>query len=88
MAKVKEFVFEAAEAAFKTEITNGEERVKALADWQNFLKETETQYGPLGVVMAVDVYDEIADRSGQTWEDFASGRTWEELQAIYTPGQA
>lgn len=88
MAQVKEFIFEAAELAFKSEASNKETRPQALKNWTDFVKATQDEYGPIGVQMALDIYDEIADRSGQTWEDFASGQTWEQLQAIYTPGQA
>lgn len=83
MAKVKQFVFEAAEQAFKTESAADQNRAEAVRDWTNYIKTVETEYGALGVIMALDIFDEIADRAGQTWEDFSDGRTWEELKTIY-----
>jgi hypothetical protein len=83
MAQVKEFIFEAAELAFKAEAANKENRPAALKDWMDFVKATQDEYGVLGVQMALDVFDEIADRSGNTWEDFSFGYTYEDLLKIY-----
>lgn len=83
MAKVKEFYFEAAELAFKSENASPAKRPEALANWQTFLKDVETEIGNLGVIMAVDIYDQIADRAGDIWEDFIAGHTIDELKNVY-----
>lgn len=83
MAKVKEFYFEAAELAFKVENSPPAKRPEALANWQTFLNTVEEEIGKVGVIMAVDIFDQIADQSGDIWEDFIADFTIDELKAIY-----
>jgi len=84
MAAVKDFLYAAAEQAFKTESAPvGTKRDQAIRNWYDFITTTEEQYGVFAVQMALDIYDEIADRSGENWELFSNGLTWEELEGIY-----
>lgn len=67
MAAVKELVFEAIELAAACE-SGTNERYTALKAWTEFRKATVERYGEGINAFLVDIYDSIADRSGDFWE--------------------
>jgi len=71
MAAVKELVFEAMELAAACESENTD-RPQALKAWTDFRIEMTERYGDGINAMLIDIYDSIADRSGDYWE------LWEE----------
>lgn len=67
MAAVKELVFEAMELAAACE-SGYENRYKAIINWTAFCNTKVDQYGTGFMVFLSDIYDSIADRSGDYWE--------------------
>ena len=82
MAAVKEFYYEIAELAFKLE-KSLPNREQAYAAWDNRKEECVKEFGVEVTTLFWDIYDEVADRSGDFWELFAGDQTEEELTAIY-----
>lgn len=67
MAAVKELVFEAIELAAACE-EGHTNRAQALAAWTTFRNSMNDRYGSGIEAWLVDIYDSIADRSGEYWE--------------------
>jgi hypothetical protein len=87
MSATKNFIFEAAELAFMVEI-NHSARPAALKKWNDFQERSITKFGAEIQGWIVDIFDDIADRSGEYWEMFADEKTYEELTALYTKSVA
>jgi hypothetical protein len=87
MAAVKQFIFEAAELAFMVEMSD-QGRPEALKKWNEFVEKSLNKFGAEIESWIVDIFDDIADRSGEYWEVFAADSTFEELKALYTKSVA
>ena len=79
MAAVKEFIYEAAEYAFKREAG-----LISSSDFATYRVGILRNYGEETANMVMDIYDEIADRSGDAWDMFSSGEDWDTLIGYYT----
>jgi hypothetical protein len=67
MAAVKELVFEAMDLAAALELQDND-RPTALKAWTDFRLAMTDRYGEDINAMLIDIYDSIADRSGDYWE--------------------
>jgi hypothetical protein len=67
MAAVKEITFEAIDLAVACESENTN-RYEALSAWGDFRTEMVKRYGEDITAWLTDIYDSIADRSGDYWE--------------------
>jgi len=82
MAAVKDFMFEAAEFAFKREAG-----LILSSDFATYRVQILRNFGEDVANMVMDIYDEIADRSGDAWDMFSSGEDWDTLVGYYTKQQ-
>jgi hypothetical protein len=89
MAAMKDFIFTTAEYAYKVEQRLPNYNA-ALTKWQEHLNNLETKYGKRIIEAAWDIYDEVADRSGEAWELLTCcGDTSEqELKELYSRSAA
>lgn len=87
MSATKNFIFEAAELAFTLEI-NQPNRPAALKAWNAFTEESKAKYGEDVQEWITDIFDDIADRSGEYWDFFADDSTFEELRELYSRSAA
>lgn len=69
MAAMKDFLFEAAELAFKLENRVG--NTNQVKEAWNKLNQQCAEFGATGFLW--DIYDEIADRSGDAWDLLTCG---------------